>query len=249
MTERSHTLAMVASVWGMMSERTAWNSNSFPSPRLLSGNAQLNSQPLPSEIHVVKKSIEVFYKPHKSRRREGEFAEFLAARLGEILINERFRFDPGALDCLIGTDKLLACLNAESCLPTGKRRECINEVTRLPSRIRVATDTFRVSFDNVVVRESRPYYWEFHELQHRQLSVSKGTPVYGSDGQEHRVPRFLQRLIRDVWRVQAFPDVSIVWCDWFDAQWAFYHPLIEQGFREYYAPGQFSFTAFISRVM
>ncbi len=160
-------------------------------------------------------------------------------------MNERFTpDDPAALDCLISTRGLLACLNADCCLPTVKRQECIDLVRTLPAQIRVAIELFRISFDIVVEQNGQPYYWEFHEQQHRSLLDGREKSIYGLNGEEYRVPRFLQRLVRDVWRVQAFPDFTIVWYDWFKTYKQSYKPVLSSGFREYRLPSQFSFEAF-----
>jgi len=51
-------------------------------------------------------------------------------------------------------------------------------------------DLLRISFDLVVEQDHRAYYWEFHEEQHRSLSVERPSLVYGQNGEELRVPRF-----------------------------------------------------------
>jgi len=79
------------------------------------------------------KQIRIFHKPHRNQLRENEFAEFLADRLSGTLVNERFTLDPKALDCVIDTRALLACLNADCCLPTAKRQECIELVKEFDS--------------------------------------------------------------------------------------------------------------------
>jgi hypothetical protein len=193
---------------------------------------------------TMEKRIRILHSPHKSRQRENKFAAFLADRFGSTPVNERFTFDPAALNCLISTPRLLACLDADCCLPTVKRQECIDLVKKLPTQIRVAKEPSRISFDVVVEKDGHAYYWEFHEEQHRSLSVGRASPVYRPNGEELRVPRFLQRLIRDVWRVRTFSDFTIVWCDWFETCQQSYNPIITSGFREKHLRDQFSFKTF-----
>jgi len=190
----------------------------------------------------------IYWTPHKSRKREREFVEFLALRLSGDLVNQRFTLDPKTLDSELDTRELLACLEADRSLPAVKRQRCIETLKTLPTQIRVAREISRISFDVVVERHGRIYYWEFHEKQHRTLTVDRPEPIYGPHGKEEfRVPRYLQRLIRDIWRIKAYPDLTIVWWDWFETHRASYDPSIAFGFREYQLPGEFSFGSFCSR--
>ncbi|MGD0793823.1 MAG: hypothetical protein ABR920_18820 [Terriglobales bacterium] len=163
---------------------------------------------------------------------------------GTLEEKELFALDPAKLNCPVSTPGLLACLNADCSLPKAKRQGCIDLVGRLPAQIRVATKPSRISFDLVVEHDGRTYYWEFHEEQHRRLTVRRARPVYRPNGEELWVPRFLQRLVRDVWRVKTFPDFTIVWCDWFETHRQSFDPVIAPGFREHYLPGRFSFEKF-----
>lgn len=189
----------------------------------------------------------IFWTPHKSRHREREFVEFLAPRLRGDLVNQHFEIDPRSLDCHLDARELIACLEADRCLPAVKRQQCIGALRKLPAWIRVAREPSRISFDVVVERRGHVYYWEFHEEQHRTLAVDRLEPVYGPEGKEFRVPRYLQRLIRDIWRAKTFPDFTIVWSDWFETQRKSYDPSIAYGFREYHLPDKFSFGAFCAR--
>jgi hypothetical protein len=200
----------------------------------------------------------IFHKLNQRQRRENAFADFLASRLGGAVLNQRYTVDPKLFEHPVNKNRLLRCLTASDCYLRKRqacidrrRQECIDWLRKLPAQIRVAlNDPSRISFDIVVERDSHPYYWEFHEKQHRELTVtmtgqhSRGSLVYGPNGEEFHVPRFLQRLIRDVWRITYFPDYTIIWYDWFDAERDRYSPLVSSGFREYYHPHEFSFTAF-----
>jgi hypothetical protein len=168
----------------------------------------------------------------------------LHSHFGGQLLSESFSVSPAALDHLIETSKLIAWLEADRCLAQAKRQKCIDQVKGLPAQIRIATDVSRVSFDVVVQQAGHTFYWEFHEEQHRDLTVNRLQLIYGPDGHEYRVPRFLQRPIRDVWRIKTFPNVSVVWHDWFEGQGSSYTPAMIHGFREYHLESNFSFKAF-----
>lgn len=103
-------------------------------------------------------------------------------------MNESFRLDPVALTRLINTQRLIVCLNAPDCgLSMIKRQQCIDWLRNLPAQIRVAMDPSRISFDLVVEQNGLPYYWEFHEPQHRTLKDDRLKLVYGPNGEEFRV--------------------------------------------------------------
>ncbi len=89
------------------------------------------------------------------------------------------------------------------------------------------------------------YLWEFHEHQHRDLSGSQSTSLYSPSGDRIDVPRFFQRLVRDVWKILAFPNCTIVWWDWFTSSTARFDPELHIGFEEHALPGRFSFSAFL----
>ena len=77
-----------------------------------------------------------------------EFVEFLAPPLGGDLVNQHFEIDPGSLDCHLDARELIACLEADRCLPAVKRQPCIDALKKLPAWIRVAREPSRISFDS-----------------------------------------------------------------------------------------------------
>ena len=99
--------------------------------------------------------------PHKSRRREARFAEFLTCRLGGDIVNERFKLDPEVLASRLSKQRLLSCLQADCHLPAVKREQCMDLIRTLPAEIQVAMEPSRVSFDVVVQQDGRPYFWSF----------------------------------------------------------------------------------------
>jgi hypothetical protein len=189
----------------------------------------------------------IYWTPHESRQREREFVAWLHAYFGGELLNERFPLAPASLDYLLEKSQLITWLDADRCLALSRRQRCIDGLCELPSHIRIAMKATNVSFDVVIQQCGHTYYWEFHEQQHRSLTVDRLTPIYGLDGHEYRIPRFLQRLLRDVWRIKAFPNVSIFWDDWFARMSSCSQPSMIHGFREYHLPGKFSFKSFCAQ--
>jgi hypothetical protein len=193
---------------------------------------------------AIDERIQIFHESHRSRGRENAFGRFLADCLGAVLVDKHFEVPHKALETPINTRELLDWLRTDRRLPPKKRQECIDLTSGLPRWIRIAIGSWQASFDFVVQQGDRCYCWEFHEVQHRNLAVDRPAYVYGQNGRALRVPRFLQRLIRDVWRLKTFPDLTIVWVDWFDAEKDCYKPVLAPGFREYHLPTQFSFREF-----
>jgi len=196
---------------------------------------------------TVGQRMRLYWTPHKSRRREREFVEFLAAKLDVEIFNQRLDLDPAHLDSLIDREELLGCLVADRRLSPRKRQDCIEEVRNLPAKIRVAMEPSRVSFDLVVEQAGRSHYLEFHEEQHRNLKDNRPKTIFETSGNGIAVPRYLQRFIRDFWRMTTFPNFTIVWFDWFEANREAYSPSFAGGFHEYHLEGQFSFKAFLAK--
>lgn len=187
----------------------------------------------------------IYYKSHKSRGREAAFFNFLYAQFPQaIVINKNFPIAPHYLDYFVDTNQLVASIQADQLLPKQKRQQCLEFLKTCPSLLRVASKPSQISFDIVIEQGDKLYYWEFHEEQHRRLTVDRIKKVFAPDGTAHEIPRYLQRLIRDVWRVQHFQSYTIIWSDWFAYNQMSYKPQLEEGFHEYYREGKFSFQAF-----
>jgi hypothetical protein len=190
------------------------------------------------------RQIRVFRKPHKSRKRENEFCAFLVKSWDAELVPTAFVIDPTFTRLPVGSQQLVRWLEADRLLPAHRREQCIERLRDLPEQIVITLRSHRISFDFVVERGQERYYWEFHEQQHLKLADDRPQAVYAADGSMFRVPRYLQRLLRDVWRVKYFPNLTIVWHDWFAENRDSYVPVICRGFQEYHRPGMFSFRAF-----
>lgn len=186
----------------------------------------------------------IYHQPHESRKQEAAFRR--AFNFPEVRsIDENYPIDPNSLDLLVDTDRLIHSLQRDTKLPAAKRQRCIEILGDCPSQIKVALEPRRISFDLVVVADNVPYYWEFHEEQHRRLTIERPKNIYSPDGAPIEVPRFLQRLVRDVWRTQYFRPYTIVWSDWFAGHSQPDPVRLEPGFREFHLPGAFSFRGLL----
>jgi hypothetical protein len=190
---------------------------------------------------------EIYYKPHRLRTREARFFQTFLTHLPELAhVPEDYPLPAPLLDGLVDTAEVLRWLARDTLLAPVKRAACLSILRQAPPQLKVALRSERISCDIVVVQEGRPYYWEFHEEQHRSLNVSRPTAVYAPDGTPHQVPRFVQRLIRDIWRALYLRPYAIMWSDWFEAQSAPYQPVLAEGLRELAQPGRFTFQRFMA---
>lgn len=186
---------------------------------------------------------------HKTRTGTGEerFFQRLAAKVSTFRhVDAPYAIDPKLLDVEVETAVLRSALEADIHLPPKRRGRCLDLLATCPEALRVAQRPSDIEPDVVGEVDGTPYRWEFHEHQHRDLSVSRLAPVYSSAGQRIEVPRYFQRLVRDVWSVLAFPNFTIVWWDWFAANPGF-SPELRSGLREHSLPDRFSFFHLLNR--
>jgi len=187
----------------------------------------------------------IYYKPHRSRKREAQFFRTLSSQFPEATIRqEGFSINRDRLQELVDTHALVTWLETERLLPDAKCKQCIHVLKGCPAQIKIALKASQISFDIVVVRDQQAYYWEFHEEQHRRLTVSRTKKVFATDGRAIEVPRYVQRLVRDVWRTLHFRPYTIVWSDWFEENQLSYKATLGEGVQEFHKEGKFSFRRF-----
>ena len=166
--------------------------------------------------------MEIYHSYRSNATHENE----LLVALREMYPNATYRDQswhptPAMLNVTVPKRALIDALVCCTHLPHLKRSRCVLTLRhdRVPQDIRIATDVESVTFDFAIIDSSGvPFLFEVHEKQHRTLAVSRDSLVYGSNGWPVVVPRFLQRLIRDVWRLRACAsasiDFAILWFDW-----------------------------------
>ncbi|MGH7409886.1 MAG: hypothetical protein ACREJ6_02320 [Candidatus Methylomirabilis sp.] len=161
--------------------------------------------------------------------------------MGATYAKERFQTPESFLKVSIGARSLAAALEKHATLPKIRRQRCVEYLQRLPDELFVATEPSDISFDVLVEDDGSLYFWEFHEEQHRNLKDARPRTVYDAKGEPHIVPRYLQRLVRDLWRIQSAKDLTVVWWDWFEQHSSNFTPTLRPGFREYRLQETFSF--------
>jgi hypothetical protein len=190
--------------------------------------------------------ITIYYKSNSSRVREAAFVSWLQMHLPDAqLSTNHFPVCRTYLDRYIATQDLIDALKADNHLPKKPRQRCIELLHQCPTLLKVALEPTRISFDVVVEQDGQPYFWEFHEEQHRKLTLTRTQKVY--DAQTNapvQIPRYLQRLIRDVWRVAYFRPYTIVWHDWFAKNQNRLQPKLCEGLHEFNLLDQFSLSRF-----
>jgi hypothetical protein len=190
--------------------------------------------------------ITIHHSPNSRRAREQAFLEKLTERFPDATIEKGYLLDPRYLECLVCRDTLIQQLRSDKLLPENRKKEFIERLKQedVPPKLKVATQPTRISIDFVVCEDGRPYYWEFQEKQHRNLSNRATRCVYGPDNKEIAIERGLQRLIRDVWKVQCLRPYTIIWFDWFEKHKTSYKPELMSGTHEYCEDDKFSFQKF-----
>ena len=190
--------------------------------------------------------ITIYHKPHRARKSEASFVQALQHQFPQArYCAENYPIESSYLHKYVHTAQLLAAIERDNGLPAKQRSHCIALLNDCPPELQVAHDPARISFDVVMTSDDDIYYWEYHENQHRRLTVARPRYIYdAATGVAITVPRYLQRLVRDIWRLQYFRPYTIVWKDWFETQQTSYQPKLQAGLQEYVLPQRFSFLTF-----
>ena len=159
----------------------------------------------------------IYFKQHEKREKEKIFFKFLKSVLPNAEhVNHNYLLDEELLTKFIDIPKTIRLLKKDIKLSASKRNQTIAALTMLPDKVYVARSINEVSVDFAIVKDKKVQFIELHEKQHSQLSVSRLTPIVCSNNQRFEIPRFAQRLLKDIWRLENLPNYKIVWWDWFD---------------------------------
>jgi hypothetical protein len=189
----------------------------------------------------------IYFKQQDNRKKEIAFFQFLQKNIQQVQhIDENYPISPLLLKNYIDIPKTIKALNNDTKLSPSKRGKTIEALQSLPNKVFVAKNITDVSVDFTIIKNNNIQFIEFHEKQHSQLSVSRPTPIFCSKSERFEIPRFAQRLLKDLWRWQNLPNYKIVWWDWFeDNQNSFkISNLISNNRNEFYNNGKFSFSNF-----
>jgi len=196
----------------------------------------------------MSQAVTFFYQSNRLRKSELAFFQALKDYYpNSQTLNQHFLVKPDSVNQFVETKKVVDWLMRDSYLPNKKRLSCLEIAKNFRSEfIRVARQPSEISFDIVAETSNEFFYWEFHEKQHVGLSVDRPKYVYTPDGTPVEVPRYFQRLIRDVWRVFYFSSYTVVWKNWFEKSENTSESLeLSKDFREFSLDEKFSFRRFI----
>jgi hypothetical protein len=194
-------------------------------------------------------SMDVWHKVRANTRYENKFTDYLMSAYKNItIINQNPDLDPDLLNVTINAGKLLASLESDNYLSSKRRTKCIEILRNLDcDEIQVALEISKVSFDYKIYYKDTYYYLELHEEQHRNLKDSRLKNIF-CDSMPIKVPRYLQRLVRDCWRLKCAKEFgfnyTIIWFDYLNKH-GIPKDFLSPGIHEYYLPGKFSFEWFM----
>jgi hypothetical protein len=162
--------------------------------------------------------MKIYNKPKSNQAKEKSFQTYLLTKLKEYKhVNETYTLCKDEFASLfIDVRKIERQLKIDNSISDRKKASVINILSKLPHKVRVAEACNLVSVDFLVVdAQNQKTYIEFHERQHRALTVNSLTPVFDNQFNRYEIPRFVQRILKDIWRFENLPNYKIVWFDWF----------------------------------
>lgn len=186
--------------------------------------------------------MDLYFKPHPERKKEIDFFEDLKKELGDVNhINENYKLPDYLINFYLDIPNIIQNLKKENRLSTLKKGRLLAVLSDLPIKVKVAEKISNVTVDFVLKNQNEITFVEFHEKQHRNISVSRLVPIFTPDNRRIEIPRYSQRFLKDIWRLEFLPNYKIVWWDWYAKngikEFDFHNPN-----REYYINGKFSFT-------
>lgn len=159
----------------------------------------------------------VYFKPHIKRNAERTFFNHLISHYKEINhIRENYQLPESLIQNLLSVPDIIKRIEFSKSINKKKKEISLAYLGTLPKYVKVASTIADLSIDIVIKDNGKLTYIEFHEKQHKQLSGYYLTPIFSEAGERYEIPRFLQRLIKDVWRWDNLENYKIVWHNWFD---------------------------------
>jgi hypothetical protein len=166
--------------------------------------------------------MEIYHRARSNAKYEQLILDYLQHQCAGATFHDK-TWHPPAAYLLVAISKNILLNRVSACneLSPNKKQKIrkILKKRSIPDSIRIATEPDAISFDFAIVDKNQvKLLVEVHEKQHRTLSISKPTTIYDKDGWPIKVPRYIQRLIRDIWRFNVARTHSInylvVWFDW-----------------------------------
>lgn len=192
--------------------------------------------------------VTLYYPPNSQTHRQTAFFYAFGRKFRKTaVVWEPFRLDASFAARFVETARLVRWVESAEGLNAKVKSRCLQVLADCPPKVRVILDPSRISFDVTVVDEGgQAHFFEFHENQHAGLTVNRPEKIYDIDGKAVSVPRYIQRLYRDIWRLEHVRPFQIVWADWFDLNKQSYRPALLPGFREHALPNKLRFEPFLA---
>ena len=185
--------------------------------------------------------VNIYFKQYRNRKKEITFFNFLKDNLKNINhFDFNYSLDKELLDREINIEKVIKQVEKYNKFTAQKKEKIITELKKLPNEIMVANCIDNVSVDFVIEQKGNLQLIEFHEKQHKINSDKRLKPVYDLKGKRYETPRFVQRLLKDIWRFENLDNLKIVWWDWFEKN-IDYKNLLNENKKEYCLTNKFSF--------
>jgi len=189
---------------------------------------------------------EIYFHKVINRHKEIAFFKYLSSHINEYKhINRNYVLNSYLVDKTIDIIQLISKLELNTTLTNLKRSRLIGQLKLLPQSIKVIKSINDISVDFVIKSNDKLQFIEFHEKQHRNLSDKRPKLVFTNDFKEIEVPRFVQRFLKDYWRLENLSNYKIVWWDWFEKN-NNYTNLVDENKKEYYLPNKFSFEELLT---
>jgi len=192
--------------------------------------------------------MKLYHSYNIKRKQEHLFLEFILNKFPEIdYLKENYRLVENKCDSSIEIKPIIESLQNDIQLPKKRKQNCINilqDISNNHEIVVVFESVNKISFDFTIKTDSDLFFIELHEDQHKKLKVNRQSKIFDSKGNVIYVPRYLQRLLKDIWRWQNLDNFMIIWADWFSSSSSEILELLEKGKIEYGEVNTFQFKNF-----
>lgn len=187
----------------------------------------------------------IYFKEHSTRQAEKIFFNYLKTLyLNVNHIDENYRLDQHYIDRLILTNKVSDFVIKSILISDKKKAIALEALSKLPDKVKVAKEISDLSIDFVIQDKNHLIFIEFHEKQHYRLSDYRLKPIFSIKNERLEIPRFLQRLIKDIWRWENLSNFKIVWHNWFDKNQKTLIKFHKNKNEEFVLPNKFSISIY-----
>ncbi|MGD9488109.1 MAG: hypothetical protein AB7W47_08805 [Calditrichaceae bacterium] len=159
-------------------------------------------------------------------------------------LKENYRLTENEYDSSIEIKPIIDSLKNDTWLPKKRKQNCIDilqDIKLNHDKVVVFESVNKISFDFTIKIDSDLFFFELHEDQHKKLKVNRQSKIFDIQGNEIFVPRYLQRLLKDIWRWENLDNYKIIWADWFISSSNKLSNLLEKGKIEYGIDNTFQF--------